>query len=167
MDPNQEYKTPESEAEKDLLRPTRHIQESTNQHSVIPRLLIFLPAPILILAVLCLWPTDISSQITMVFDEARSPYIYDRFTPKHKIKYFVNPRDVEPYSSLKLSQLDEIAEANFLRFWDSKCDYENAVQLRRMKSAQGWFFDDDERMAEAIAYPKPSCERLAFLGYKR
>lgn len=167
MDHNPEFQVPKSEPENDTPQPTRHMQESKNGNT--SRLIrpVLVLASIVVLAFLYPRFTDTPSTPTMVFDQPSPPYYVNRLTPKHKIKYFVNPKDIELYGNYKLSQLDEIAEDNFLRFWDGKCEQEIATRFRRMKKAQGWLFNDDRKMAEAKAYPAPSCERLAALGYTR
>ncbi|KAG5989945.1 hypothetical protein E4U52_005102 [Claviceps spartinae] len=103
----------------------------------------------------------------MFWDAPQAPYTEGRTTPRHKINYFVNPRDIQSYSTSKLSQLDRAAEANFLHFLQNRCEHENIIQRRMQEDATGWFYEDVEKMAEANAYPKPHCDRLRSLGLIR
>lgn len=108
-----------------------------------------------------------SPSIRMNYDEPLPPYTAERFTPNHKVKYYVNPKDIQSFSKSKLSQLDHTAENNFIRFLDNKCEHENIAQRRLREDAMGWFYEDVEKMNQANAYPKPNCERLRSLGYRR
>ncbi|KHN95525.1 Dna-J like membrane chaperone protein [Metarhizium album ARSEF 1941] len=151
-------------------RRPREAQEAEQQQGGLQNLMTLLP--ILIFFILPMISSlftggSSGSSIPMRYDEPQPPYTERRYTPNHKVKYYVNPRDVQSLSKSKLSQLDHTAEANFIRFLDNKCEHENIAQRRLREDAMGWFYEDAEKMEQANRYPKPNCDRLRSLGYRR
>ncbi|KJZ74407.1 hypothetical protein HIM_06217 [Hirsutella minnesotensis 3608] len=108
-----------------------------------------------------------SSAPTMVYDEPEHPYTQGRTTPNLKVHYFVNPSDVRSYSASKLTQLDRAAEINLVRRLKSECENEVMYQQQLRSDAVGWFYQDADKMAQAEALRKPSCERMRTLGIGR
>ncbi|KFH48401.1 putative J domain-containing protein-like protein [Hapsidospora chrysogenum ATCC 11550] len=103
----------------------------------------------------------------MVFDNPQAPFTHPRTTPNHNVKYFVNPVDISKYSASKLNQLDHTAEVRIVRHLRAECENEIMYKRRLRESAQGWFYQDADRMAAADAYKMPSCERLHSMGVRR
>ncbi|KAH7320737.1 hypothetical protein B0I35DRAFT_199168 [Stachybotrys elegans] len=103
----------------------------------------------------------------MVFDNPLAPFTEGRTTPNHNVQYFVNPADIASYSEASLSKLDLTAESYLERHLKNECENEMAYKRRLREAAEGWFFQDPERMATANAFKMPSCERLQKLGLRR
>ncbi|QLI67586.1 uncharacterized protein G6M90_00g030920 [Metarhizium brunneum] len=151
-------------------RRPREAQEAEQQQGGLQNLMTLLP--ILIFFILPMLSSlftggSSGSSVPMRYDDPQPPYTERRYTPNHKVKYFVNPKDVQSFSKSKLAQLDHTAEANFIRFLDNKCEHENIAQRRLREDAMGWFYEDVEKMEQANRYPKPNCDRLRSLGYRR
>ncbi|KAG6028867.1 hypothetical protein E4U41_000543 [Claviceps citrina] len=152
-------------------RRPREAREEGQQQAGMQNLIALLPILIFfILPMLSSLFTGSSTGSTtpkMYWDAPQPPYTEGRTTPRHKISYFVNPKDIQSYTKSKLSQLDRAAEANFLHFLQNRCEHENIAQRRMQEDAMGWFYEDTEKMAEANAHPKPHCDRLRSLGLIR
>lgn len=103
----------------------------------------------------------------MVYDNPLKTFTEGRTTPNLNVAYFVNPEDIASYSPQKLSQLDRTAEVNLVRHLRSECDNEMIYKQRLRDQAQGWFYQDPDKMQAADAYSMPSCERLQKLGVSR
>ncbi len=102
----------------------------------------------------------------MVFDKAEPPYTYARKT-KTNIKYFVNPKDFTPFKDNpnKLSQLDNFAEVTLVRTLRAECERETMHKNQLHEQAQGWFFQDPEKMEQAKKFELKSCNRLRKMNY--
>ncbi|KAI0163001.1 hypothetical protein BJ166DRAFT_525071 [Pestalotiopsis sp. NC0098] len=110
------------------------------------------------------------SQATMpsvVFDREAPPMTLHRQTQKLNVNYYINPRDVAGWTDYKLKQLDKEADSSFVRTFRVKCENEMRVKQNLHEQAQGWFFQDPEKMQIARDYETPSCERLKTLGIAR
>ena len=103
----------------------------------------------------------------MVFDNPLHPFTHARTTPNYNVKYYVNPADISKYSPSRLNQLDHTAEVKLVRHLRAECDNEVMYKRRLRDSAQGWFYQDADKMAAANAYKMPSCERLGEMGIGR
>jgi DnaJ family protein B protein 12 len=103
----------------------------------------------------------------MVYDHPLHPYTEGRTTPNLGVEYFVNPNDIEAFTEGKLTKLDRTAEFNLLRHLKSECENEMTYRQRLRDDAQGWFYQDPEKMAVAESYNLPSCDRLHNLGVSR
>ncbi|KAL1844752.1 hypothetical protein VTK73DRAFT_1853 [Phialemonium thermophilum] len=102
---------------------------------------------------------------TMVFDSPLPPlYTQERTMPNLKTKYYVNPKDVEQYSNYKLNQLDKTAEVTLVRRLKTECENEMLHKQRLREAAQGWFFQDPEKMELAEKMEMPNCKRLKKMG---
>ena len=89
-----------------------------------------------------------------------------RTTPRLKINYFVNPVDVEDFSTRKFNQLDQRAEVDYVTRLRYDCDSEAQSRDRMVQEAQGWFFPDAEKLKEARSMELKSCRRLNALNGK-
>lgn len=102
---------------------------------------------------------------SMVFDQPQPPvYTAERTIPNLDVKYYVNPADIAQYSNYKLSQLDRTAEVTLVRKLKTECEHEITRQHRLREAAQGWFFEDPEKMEIAENMKMPNCKRLMELG---
>lgn len=152
-------------------RPRRRPQTTTPEAEpslwdVLQRLL-----PLILLFVLPLLSSLFSgppapSGPTYRFDSPVSPHTLHRTTPKLNVNYFVNPLDVEDYSTRKLRQLDQRVEVEYVTKLRFECESEAQARERMIQDAQGWFFPDVEKMKQARAMEMKSCRRLDSLKGK-
>ncbi|KAG4266407.1 DnaJ like subfamily B member 12 [Fusarium proliferatum] len=110
--------------------------------------------------------TTSASGPRMVYDNPLHPYTEQRTTPNLNVNYYVNPEEVAQYSEKKLNKLDRTAEHQLLRHLKNECENELIYQRRLRDAAQGWFYQDPDKMALAQTYTMPSCERLQNMGVK-
>ena len=103
----------------------------------------------------------------MKFDDPMAPYTMKRTTPRLKVNYFLNPRDVSDYSGQQLASLDRKAEKKFIVVLKDDCEEEIDLRERMYREAQGWFFPDIEKMQKAQNMEMKSCRRLDQLGIAR
>lgn len=92
------------------------------------------------------------------------PHTLQRMTPKLKLKYFLNPTDIEDYSPRKLHQLDQRIEVDYVANLRRECQSEINYRDRLVQDAQGWFFPDVEKMREAQDLELKSCAKLKALS---
>ncbi|KAH8677615.1 Dna-J like membrane chaperone protein [Xylariales sp. PMI_506] len=104
---------------------------------------------------------------TMVFDTPAPPRTFSRTTSRHHVNYYVNPKEVEGWSEHKLKQLDHEAEASFVNLMRHRCQGEMRTKQNLHEQAQGWFFQDPDKMQIARDHPTPSCDRLQDLNIRR
>lgn len=101
------------------------------------------------------------------FDKAAPPMTAHRTTQRFRVNYYVNPHDIAGWTDYKLKQLDTEAEGTFVRIFRNKCEMEMRTKEHLRDQAQGWFFQDPEKMQVARDYEMPSCKRLNQLGINR
>ena len=102
---------------------------------------------------------------SMAFDEPHPPlYTMERTMPHFKVKYYLNPADVHAYNPSKLSSLDKRAEVVLVQQLRLKCENEMAHKQQLQNAAQGWFFQDPDKMEVANTFDMPACNRLNSLG---
>ncbi|KAI9845372.1 MAG: hypothetical protein M1838_001772 [Thelocarpon superellum] len=97
---------------------------------------------------------------TFRFDTPAPPHTMHRITPRLKVNYYVNPSDVAEWSSRKLSQLDQKAEVSYVGKLQNECEMEMDQRQQLMNEAQGWFFQDTNKMNTARSMDLRSCRRL-------
>lgn len=121
-------------------------------------------APLLILFVLPLLSSLFSSTPTAGpsyrFDTPQAPHTMGRTTPNLNLNYFVNPLEVDDFSSRRFKQLDKQVETEHVRSLRFECENEVNQRERMIQDAQGWFFPDVEKMKEARAMELPNCRRF-------
>lgn len=98
--------------------------------------------------------------------ERHTPYTVPRYTPTHKILYWVNPTQVEGLSTQNLGQLDKKAEVAYIRTLRENCEHEYADRERRMNDAYGFFSVDKKAYNAAKNTRMESCENLQKYGYR-
>ncbi|KUJ12076.1 DUF1977-domain-containing protein [Mollisia scopiformis] len=104
---------------------------------------------------------------SMRFDSAVPPHTLHRLTTRMKVDYFVNPVDVEHYTPSQLSRLDQRAEAAYVSRLNVECQEEELARQDLVNQAQGWFYQDPEKMRLARELPMKSCRRLDSMGVGR
>jgi hypothetical protein len=155
-------------------RPRRRPREANGQSEPAPSGWASLQQllPILLLFILPLLSslfsstTSTSSGPYFRFETPVPPYTMQRTTPRLKINYFVNPVDVEDFSTRKFNQLDQRAEVDYVTRLRYDCDSEAQIRDRMVQEAQGWFFPDAEKLKEARSMELKSCRRLNALNGK-
>lgn len=100
------------------------------------------------------------------FDTPSPPMTEQRTTPKFGLNYFVDPKEVEDYSSRKLRQLDQKIEVDYVSNLRYHCQSELQMRERMIQDAQGWFFPDVEKMKEARTLDLPSCKKMETLNLR-
>ena len=129
--------------------------------------------PLLILFILPLLSSIFSSGSsepagpTFHFEAPSPPHTLHRRTPRLKVDYYLNPNDVIDYSNRKMSQLDQRAEVNYVSQLQYECEVESQRRNRMIHDAQGWFFQDVDKMREAMGLELRSCRRLDELRVPR
>ncbi|KXJ96680.1 DnaJ domain-containing protein [Microdochium bolleyi] len=103
----------------------------------------------------------------MAFDVAQPPLTFERATPNYRVKYFVNPNDVAGWTDYKLQQMDKEAEDGFLRSLQRACELERRTKQRLVDDAQGWFFEDPDKMKLARDFEMANCKRIDKLQRRR
>lgn len=106
-----------------------------------------------------------SSSPSYSFENA-SPYTSVRYTPNHKIPYWVNPTQVKSVSVQNLAQLDRKAEVAYVRSLRENCELEYQERERRKNNAYGFFSIDKVALTEAKNMKLPNCEQLQSFGYR-
>ncbi|MCJ1426250.1 hypothetical protein MMC29_004153 [Sticta canariensis] len=124
--------------------------------------------PLLILFILPLLSSIFSTTTpagpSFLFDSPKDPYTLHRRTPRLKVNYYINPKDVVDYSGRKMNELDRIAENKYVSDLQFGCQAEHRQRNRMMDEAQGWFFQDADKMQEARNLDMRSCRRLQEFG---
>ncbi len=127
--------------------------------------------PLLILFVLPLLSSLFSSTTPagpdIRFNSPEPPLTLRRITPRLKVDYYVDPRDVADYSARKMNDLDRRAENSYIGNLQLKCQIEMRTRNQKMEEAQGWFFQDVDKMRDARSYVMRSCNRLDEWGLPR
>lgn len=127
--------------------------------------------PLLILFILPLLSSIFSSSGTAPagpsfrFDTPSPPYTQHRTSNRLKVDYFVNPSEVESLSTRQLRELDKTAEVRYVGQLNIECEAEVDRRRRLVSEAQGWFFVDQDKLAQARAMEMRSCRKLEGLGY--
>ena len=102
------------------------------------------------------------------------PEIYETSTPPHTMRrvsrprglftYYVNPNEVPDYKQKNWLDLDAQVEKRYINQLQYECTKEQQLQNRMVQDAQGFFFQDAEKMAQARRMEKKSCNKLRSNG---
>ncbi|KAI0019411.1 DUF1977-domain-containing protein [Xylariomycetidae sp. FL0641] len=103
----------------------------------------------------------------MVFDHPVPPHTLGRTTPRLHVDYYVDPAAVAGWTDYKLKKLDEEADVLFTRSLRRACETERRTQQHLYDQAQGWFFQDPDKMKIARGFDLASCRRLDSLHLSR
>ena len=127
--------------------------------------------PLLLLFILpllsSLFSGSSSSSPSIRFDQPIPPNTMHRVTQKYKVDYFINPVEVDGYSSRKFHQLDQRAEVDYISTLQYNCEVEKNTKQQLLQDAQGWFAVDEEKIKQARSMPMRSCSRLDELRVRR
>ncbi|KAL8643351.1 MAG: hypothetical protein Q9228_000073 [Teloschistes exilis] len=155
-------------------RPRRRPREANGDSSQAPQGTMAVLSnllPLLILFVLPLLSSMFSSSTpsgpSFRFDSPEPPFILRRTMPRVRVDYYLNPAEVEDYSNRNFRDLDRRAENSYIANLQYDCQVEMRTRNRMMDDAQGWFFQDTEKMREARNYEMRSCRRLDEWGLPR
>jgi DnaJ family protein B protein 12 len=97
---------------------------------------------------------------TMRFEAAEPPHTVKHTSSRLKVNYWVNPAEVKDYTKSQRKQLDDKAERRYMQHLNVNCDFEQQTRAQLMQDAQGWFFQDDEKMTRARNMEMSSCRKL-------
>jgi DnaJ family protein B protein 12 len=126
--------------------------------------------PLLLLFILPLLSSLFSGSTSgpqMRFDSPIPPHTMHRITPKYNIDYFINPAEVDGFTSRKFSQLDQRAEVDFVQNLRYSCDNEMHTKRTEINEATGFLWTDEPRLRRARNMPMPACQRLEELRISR
>ncbi|KAG0668904.1 hypothetical protein C6P40_004935 [Pichia californica] len=92
----------------------------------------------------------------------------ERTTPKYNINYYLEQKTVDNFNGRKnpekeLRGLDKFVEAQYIERISLSCIREQRYRDSIIEQAQGFFFNDYEKIREANTMPLPNCERLGEL----
>ncbi|SMQ55865.1 unnamed protein product [Zymoseptoria tritici ST99CH_1A5] len=102
----------------------------------------------------------------MRFDKAVPPHTLQHTSNRLNVPYWVNPTEVQEYSTKKWKELDKVAEGRYVQQLSGECEWEQATRQRLAQEAQGFFFTDQEKLDRARKMPMASCSKLEGLGYR-
>ncbi|KAF8418592.1 hlj1 protein [Tirmania nivea] len=103
------------------------------------------------------------------------PFTQQRFTPKHHIPYWVNPKELKDFGmqpggkgvDRKLKEMDKRAEVRYMGWLQGECGREMREQQREVEDAMGWFWADGEKVKKASEKILPACQKLREMGEGR
>lgn len=147
-------------------RPREASDEAPNGMSGLMQLL-----PLLLLFVLPLLSSfftgSTSSGPQVRYDASVPPHTMHRVTPRYKIDYFLNPTEVDGYTSRQFNSLDQRAEVDYVTTLKYQCENEVQRQRYEINEATGFFFTDENRLQRARNMQMPGCRRLDELKVNR
>lgn len=126
--------------------------------------------PLLILFVLPLLSSLFSSAIPSgpsIHFQPGPPNTLQKTSQRLKVDYYLNPQDIVDYTGRKLNDLDRKAETQYVTQLQYECQIETRTRNRMIEEAQGWFFQDVDRMRDARNFEMRSCQRLDSFGFAR
>ncbi|KAJ9607699.1 Chaperone protein dnaJ [Cladophialophora chaetospira] len=127
--------------------------------------------PLLLLFILpllsSLFTGSSSSGPQVRYDSPHPPHTMHRVTPKYRVDYFINPAEVDGYTSRQFSSLDQRAEVDYVSTLQYQCENEVQRQRHEINEATGFFFTDENRLQRARNMPMPGCRRLNELKVTR
>ena len=120
--------------------------------------------PLLILFILPMLSSLLTSSPPpgpQIYDTATPPHTMERVSrPRKLYTYYVNPDEVPDYKNKDWHNLDKKVEAQYIHSLQIECQREQSIQNRMMQDAQGFFFQDADKMAQARRLEKKSCNTL-------
>lgn len=126
--------------------------------------------PLLILFVLPLLSSLFSSAMPSgpsIHFQPGPPNTIHKTSHRLKVNYYLNPDDVVDYTPRKINELDKKAETQYVTQLQYECQIETQTRNRMVEEAQGWFFQDMDRMREARSFEMRSCQQLDAFGFAR
>jgi DnaJ family protein B protein 12 len=98
------------------------------------------------------------------FTKADPPYTLHRESKNLHVDYFVNPLEVADFTNKKFSQLDQRAEQTYTKALRIECEHEVDRRQRVVNEAQGWLFQDPDKMKQARGMEMKACRKLEAMG---
>ena len=95
-----------------------------------------------------------------------NPYTQQHETSRFKIPYWVNPAEVQDYTTKKWKELDKSAEVRYVSTLNVQCERERMERDRIVQDAQGFFWTDQIQLDRARNLEMRNCKRLNELGYR-
>ena len=126
--------------------------------------------PLLILFVLPLLSSLFSSAMPSgpsIHFQPGPPNTLQRTSRNLRVDYYLDPSTIVDYTPRKMNDLDKKAESQYVTQLQYECQLEMRTKNRMFEEAQGWFFQDPDRMREARSYEMRSCSRLDSFGFAR
>ena len=126
--------------------------------------------PLLILFVLPILSSLFSSAMPSgpnIHFQPGPPNTMHRTSQRLKIDYYLDPKDVIDYSGRKMNDLDKKAENQYVTQLQYECQIEQRTRNTMVEQAQGWFFQDEDKMREARNFDMRSCRQLDAFGFAR
>lgn len=126
--------------------------------------------PLLILFVLPILSSLFSSAMPSgpnVHFQPGPPNTMHRTSQRLRIDYYLDPKDVIDYNGRKMNELDKKAENQFVTQLQYECQIEQRTRNAMVEQAQGWFFQDADKMREARNFDMRSCRQLDTFGFSR
>lgn len=126
--------------------------------------------PILILFILPLLSSlfsggdSVPSGPQVRFNKPEPPFTLHRLSKNLNVDYYVNPAEVADYSNKKFSQLDQRAELTYTKALRVECEHEVDRRQRVVNEAQGWLFQDPEKIKQARGMEMKACRKLEAMG---
>ena len=135
----------------------RHHHQNTEENQTAANYAVWIQlAPVLILflmsALSALFATD---PIYSMYRE--SPYIIEKVTAQHKVKYYVKPDFAQTYKS-SMKQLEREVENDFITMTQNRCYQER--QNKENTKLKARYFRDSKLLEKAERMETPSCTRL-------
>ena len=96
------------------------------------------------------------------------PFTMPRVSQPRKLyKYYLDPDQVSEYTNKKFHDLDRQVEIRYIRRLQYECQEEKETQRRLIQEAQGFFFQDTDKMNSARNLKMESCQKLDKAGLRR
>lgn len=126
--------------------------------------------PLLILFVLPLLSSLFSAAIPSgpsIHFQPGPPNTIHKVSQRLKVDYYLDPKDIVDLTGRKINDLDRKAENQYVTQLQYDCQVEVRMRNHMIEQAQGWFFQDAEKMREARNFDMSSCRQLDSFGFAR
>lgn len=100
----------------------------------------------------------------MRFNKPEAPFTMQRSTKNFHVDYYVNPAEVADYTDKKFVYLDQRAEQTYTKLLRVQCEHEVDRRQRVLNEAQGWLFQDPEKIKQARSMEMKACKKLEAMG---
>ena len=98
------------------------------------------------------------------FTNPEPPFTLHRLSKNLHVNYYVNPAEVADFTNKKFSQLDQRAEQTYTKSLRIECEHEVDRRQRLVNEAQGWLFQDPDKMKLAQDMEMKACRKLEAMG---
>ncbi|CCH42629.1 Chaperone protein [Wickerhamomyces ciferrii] len=120
---------------------------------------------VLIIPLISNFFSDSSTNIQFQLEKS-GLFSQQRISDRFNVPYYVTPKQSKMLKdNEKVSKkLDKEAESYYVGILKTKCNREQSFKEDRINDAYGWFFHDEEKLAQAEALRLPACEKLSTFG---